>query len=105
MKQLWGYFKEVFLESEETEVEVKKERKLFSRALLKIEEIYESNTTMKELINSTQITQRFLEFLAKNFNHQESQGVLILLMDSLCQFIHNAEEEDGEEESEKKEEQ
>jgi len=53
MKLLWGYFKEVFLESTETEVEVKKERKLFSKTLLKIEEIYESNTTMKELISST----------------------------------------------------
>jgi hypothetical protein len=52
MKLLWGYFKEIFLESEQIEVEAKKERKLFSKALLKIEEIYESNNTMKELINS-----------------------------------------------------
>jgi hypothetical protein len=43
-----------------------------------------------------------LDYLAKNFNNKDSQETLILLMKSLCQFIHNAEEEDGEDENDKK---
>lgn len=95
-------FKKVYLESEAIEIEVKKERKLFSKALLKIEEIYESSSSMKELINSTQIIQKLLEYLAKNFNEKNNKRILILLMKSLCQFIYNAEEEDEESEGDKK---
>jgi len=34
MNSLWSLYKQVFLESEEVEIEVEKERKVFSKALL-----------------------------------------------------------------------
>jgi hypothetical protein len=87
----------VYLESDKMQELVDAERKVFSKAILQIEEIYAEDNQMKDLINKTKITKNILDYLDNNFSNDSNHGLLILLIESLGFFVENVDEEEEDE--------
>lgn len=59
---------QTFLNSKELLDEIKKEQKIFSEALEKVESIYSKDPLIQDHINKTEIFKKLITFLSKGHN-------------------------------------
>ena len=77
-------------------MECKKEKIIFSKALLLVEEIYAPNPELKELINHHEIIKKLISYMNKNFEEESCKQSIVLLLESLGHMVMNETDDENE---------
>jgi len=93
-KEVWLRFLDVFNESKLLEDSIDKEKKIFAKALMNVDNMVKKDSVLKDIINKEEVTKKLINFVIDNENTEETRDTFLLILDALGNIIENEEDED-----------